>query len=157
MALLNKVQKTLKKDYTFQYKVIGSYTRNMIAYDKKGKTGFDFDVNIFPNDDDENFTAKDLKLKFKKALDANGQTYGFAPAEDSTRVLTIKVKDQKHSRVIYSVDFAIVHNYQHDNDEICQQYVHHNKQQRSYKWELQPAGYHLLPDKIKWIKDNGLW
>lgn len=158
IELLGKIQKTLKKYYTFQYKFIGSYARNMITYDKKGNTGFDFDVNIYPNDNDETtLTAEELRLSFKEALDKYGAAYGFAPAEDSTRVLTIKVKDRKNSRVVYSVDFAIVHDYIDNGGQDVQEYVRNNKKQRSYTWESQPKGYHMLPEKIKWVKDNGLW
>ena len=27
----------------------------------------------------------------------------------------------------------------------------------SYSWEYQPKGYLLLPEKIEWLKSNGLW
>ena len=157
MALLKEVRKELKKDYTFQHKVVGSYARNMITYDAKGNTGYDFDVNIYPNDDDNTIKPKDLKLKLKAALDKYGKAHGFAPAEDSTRVLTLKVKDQKHSRIVYSVDFCIVNDYTDDDGEERQEYIRFNKGQRSYTWEQQPDGYYMLPDKIQWCKDNRLW
>ena len=157
MQLLREVRKELKKDYTFQHRIVGSYGRNMMTYDAKGNVGPDFDVNIYPNDDDNTIKPKDLKLKFKAALDKCGPAHGFAAAEDSTRVLTIKIKDRKNSRVVFSVDFCIVNDYTDDNGDERQEYIRFNKKQNSYSWGQQPAGYYMLPEKIQWIKDNWLW
>lgn len=157
MQLIREVRNDLRRHYTFQHRIIGSYARNMITYDKKSNIGFDFDVNIYPNDDEERFTPKQIKRLFKKALDKHVQSHGFDFAEDSTRVLTIKVKDRKHSRVLYSVDFAFVNDYEDDNGNDCQEYIRFNKKQLSYSWVQQPSGYYMLPEKIQWIKENGLW
>lgn len=155
MQLLREVHKELKNHYTFQQKMVGSYARNMITYDEKSNVGFDFDVNIIPNDDNE-FEAKEIKMLFKHALDNHVKSHCFDFAEDSTRVLTIKVKDQKNSKVIYSVDFAFVNDYEDEEGE-HQEYIHNNKKQGSYTWEDQPNGYYMLPDKVEWIKAHGLW
>ena len=157
MELLREFRKELRMDYTFQHKLVGSYSRNMITFDAKSNVGFDFDVNIYPNDDEEKFTAKEIKLKFKRALDKWGSSHGFDDAEDSTRVLTIKVKDRKHSKVVYSVDFAFVNDYVDNKGNERQQYIHLDKNQMNYSWEQQPKGYYELPEKIQWIKDNNLW
>ena len=157
MQLLRAVRKDLKKTYTFQHRIVGSYSRNMITYDTKGNIGFDFDVNIYPNDDENEINPKNLKLKLKAALDKLGPTHGFSPAEDSTRVLTIKVKDRKHSKVIYSVDFCIVNDYIDDYGDERQEYIRFNKKQNSYFWVEQPRGYYMLPEKIEWLKENHLW
>ena len=85
MLLLQEVRKELKGHYTFQHRVVGSYARNMITYDAKSNVGFDFDVNIYPNDD--GMEPKQIKLQFKKALDKHVKAHGFDYAEDSTRVL----------------------------------------------------------------------
>lgn len=157
MQLLREIRSALKKQYTFQHRMVGSYSRNMITYDKKTNVGFDFDINIYPNDDNENFKPKEIKSLFKQALDKHVYFHGFDYAEDSTRVLTIKVKDKKHSRIIYSVDFAFVNDYEDDYGNKRQEYIRFNKKQRSYTWNEQPSGYYLLPQKIEWIKENGLW
>lgn len=155
IKLLNEVRNELRGYYTFQHKFVGSYSRNMISYDTKSNVGFDFDVNIYPND--KELTAKEIKMRFKKALDKWGSRHGFDSAEDSTRVLTIKIKDRKHSRVVYSVDFAFVYDYTDDNGDQKQLYIHFNKKQNEYSWEHQPDGYYKLPEKIQWIKNNNLW
>ena len=157
MLLLREVREELKKHYTFQHGLVGSYARNMITYDQKSNVGFDFDVNIYPNDDEQEFTPDQIKLLFKKALDHHVKDHGFDYAEDSTRVLTIKIKDRKHSRVLFSVDFAFVYNYTYEDGTQRQQYIRHNKKQGVYTWEDQPEGYYMLPEKISWIKEKGLW
>ena len=157
MLLLREVREELKKHYTFQHDLVGSYARNMITYDQKSNVGFDFDVNIYPNDDEQKFTPEQIKLLFKKALDHHVKDHGFDYAEDSTRVLTIKIKDRKHSRVLFSVDFAFVYNYTDEDGTQRQQYIRHNKKQGVYAWEEQPKGYYMLPEKVSWIKTQGLW
>ena len=76
--------------------------------------------------------------------------------EDSTRVLTIKIKDAEHSRTVFSIDFAFVRDYTDDGFK-RQEYIHLNKKQKSYTWNMQPEGYYLLQDKVDWIKAQGLW
>ena len=46
--LIKKVQKDISSEYTFHYQFIGSSARNMITADRKGNVGFDFDINIIP-------------------------------------------------------------------------------------------------------------
>ena len=79
--------------------------------------------------------------------------FGYDSCEDSTRVLTIKVKDTHNSKILHSCDFAIVHDY--GNDE--QEYIRFNKKQNSYSWEAQSKGFYKLPDKIDFCKNNNLW
>ena len=157
MLLLQEVRENLKKHYTFQHRLVGSYARNMITYDQKSNVGFDFDVNIYPNDDEQKLTPKQIKLLFKKALDKHVNEHGFDYAEDNTRALTIKIKDRKRSRVLFNVDFAFVNDYTDDDGTKHQEYIHHNKQQGAYTWEAQPEGYYMLPEKVSWIKEQGLW
>lgn len=155
--ILNQVHRDLSKHYTFQAKAVGSYSRNMITRDMKGNTGFDFDFNIYPNDDENSFLAKEIKLLFKQSLDKFARNYGYDYAEDSTRVLTIKVKDRANSRILHSVDFAFVNDYEDDKENACQEYIRFNKKHNSYSWEEQPQGFYMLPERIDWLKENDLW
>ena len=127
MEILSLVHDDLRKQYTFQHEPVGSYSRNMITHDAKSNIGFDFDINIYPNDEENRFTAKQIKLLFKQSLDKFAYRYGYDFAEDSTRVLTIKVKDRKNSRILHSVDFAFVNDYEDDDGYDCQEYIHYNK------------------------------
>ena len=156
--LIREVQQKLRGTYTFQFKIVGSYERNMITYDGNGNAGFDLDVNIWPNDKEERFSPKELKLKFKEALDSFGTKYGFSPAEDSTRVLTIKVKDRRHAQILYSVDFAFVNNYTGRDGREHQQIIRYRKNQGSYVWEEQGDRGTDLREKEVWLKKNNqLW
>lgn len=119
MEILSLVHDDLRKQYTFQHKPVGSYSCDMITYDAKSNVGFDFDINIYPNDEENRFTAKQIKLLFKQSLDKFAYRYSYDFAEDSTRVLTIKVKDRKNSRILHSVDFAFVNDYEDDDGYDC--------------------------------------
>lgn len=154
IQIINSVQNQVRKDFTFRYDFVGSVKRNMVTYDIGTNVGFDFDVNIQVNDKECRFSAKEIKTKIRIALNKIVHRYGYDNAEDSTRVLTIKVKDKKNSRIIHSCDFAIVNNYTDDNGNDRQQYIRFNKNQNAYTWEDQPDEYYLLDEKAEWIKDN---
>ena len=84
MEIISLVHDDLRKQYTFQHKPVGSYSRDMITYDAKSNIGFDFDINIYPNDEENRFTAKQIKLLFKQSLDKFAHRYGYDFAEDSS-------------------------------------------------------------------------
>jgi len=152
LKLIYEVQDIVRNKFTFQYEFIGSSSRNMITYDTKSNIGFDFDVNFHINYDDENFTPKQIRTIIKNAIDKVAPNHGYGFCEDSTRVLTIKQKDCKHSKILHSCDFAIVF-----NGEDGQQYIRYNKDTQNYTWEFQGEGFESLPKKISWLKDNNLW
>ncbi len=156
-SLIREVQLLVRDKFTFQFYPVGSYARNMITHDTKSNVGFDFDINIEPNDEGETYSAKQLRKTFQDALNQIAPKYGFDYPEGSTRVLTIKVKDRKNSRIIYSCDFAIVNNYKDEDGYNRQEYIRFNKSHNSYGWYEQPKGYYMLPDKIEWTKERGLW
>lgn len=152
LNLINEVQDIVRDKFTFQYKFIGSSSRNMITYDTKSNIGFDFDVNFYVNDDDETFTPKQIRTIIKNAIDKVASKYGYDYCEDSTRVLTIKQKDNKRAKILHSCDFAIV--YYHENG---QKYIRFNKETNRYTWEFQGVGFEALPEKIDWLKEHDLW
>lgn len=151
--LIHEVQDEVQKYFTFQYKVVGSASRDMVTQDLKSNKGFDFDVNFYPNDDEEEFKPKEIRDIFRNALNRIAPKYGYGWCEDSTRVLTIKVVDLKKSAIVYSCDFAIVF----DCDDGRQQYIRYNKKKNEYSWEYQPQGYQMLDEKIQWLKQQNLW
>ena len=155
--ILNQIHRIMRKNFTFQHKMVGSYSRNMITHDIKSNVGYDFDVDIYPNDNDNNYSPKEIKLLFKEALDEVAPNYGFDYAEDSTRVLTIKFKDRKNSRILHHVDFAFVNDYEDDEGNECQEYIHFDKKHENYFWNEQSYGFHMLHERIDWLKENGLW
>lgn len=61
--IVYEVQNLVRDNFTFNFTLIGSSSRNMITYDAKSNIGFDFDINIEVNDDDENFEPKEIRTK----------------------------------------------------------------------------------------------
>lgn len=156
--IICRLQDEVRDAFTFQYHFIGSSERKMITRDKSSNIGFDFDVNIEVNDPDEDYSAEEIRNILRKGLDKVTHPYGYRIfeydyTEDSTRVLTIKVKDRINFCILYSCDFCIIY----ECDDGQQQYIRYNKKQRSYSWEYQPKGYYKLSDKIAWIKKHKLW
>lgn len=150
--IINKVQDEVRDKFTFQFTFIGSSNRNMITYDPTTNRGFDFDVNIEVNDDDECYEPEEIRNILRRAFDRIAPSYGYSYCEDSTRVLTIKHKDHRQSRVLHSCDFAIVH-----NCEEGQQYIRYDKRFNTYSWVFQTQSYHDLEKRAETLKKKGFW
>lgn len=151
--IIHRLQDEVRNKFTFQYHFVGSSQRKMITRDRNSNTGFDFDVNIEVNDPDENYSAGEIRNILRDGLDKVTNPYGYDYTEDSTRVLTIKVKDKSNSRILHSCDFCIINECSNGR----QQYIRYNKKHSSYSWGYQPKGYTELPGKMEWIKKHRLW
>lgn len=151
--ILYMVQDLVRDNFTFSFTPIGSSSRNMITCDAKSNIGFDFDINIEVNDDNEDFGPKEIRTIIRTAIDRVAPRYGYKNCEDSTRVLTIKKVDTSHSRIIHSCDFAIVYNC----GDGRQQYIRFNKDNNYYFWEYQGKGFVGLEKKMDWLKRENLW
>lgn len=151
--ILYMVQDLVRDNFTFSFTPIGSSSRNMITCDAKSNIGFDFDINIEVNDDNEDFEPKEIRTIIRTAIDRVAPRYGYKNCEDSTRVLTIKKVDTSHSRIIHSCDFAIVYNC----GDGRQQYIRFNKDNNYYFWEYQGKGFVGLEKKMDWLKRETLW
>ena len=151
--ILYMVQDLVRDNFTFSFTPIGSSSRNMITCDAKSNIGFDFDINIEVNDDNEDFEPKEIRTIIRTAIDRVAPRYGYKNCEDSTRVLTIKKVDTSHSRIIHSCDLAIVYNC----GDGRQQYIRFNKDNNYYFWEYQGKGFVGLEKKMDWLKRENLW
>lgn len=151
--ILYEVQDLVRDKFTFSFTPIGSSSRNMITYDAKSNIGFDFDINIEVNDDNEDFEPKEIRTIIRNAIDRIAPRYGYKCCDDSTRVLTIKKVNTFSSRIIHSCDFAIVYNCTDGR----QQYICFNKDNNYYSWEYQGKGFVGLNKKIDWLKKKSLW
>ena len=151
--LFYEVQDLARDHFTFKFTTVGSSSHNMITYDANSNIGFDFDINIEVNDDDENFEPKEIREIVRNAINRAASRYGYKNCEDSTRVLTIKMVDTSHSRIIHSCDFAIVYNC----GDGRQQYIRFNKDNNYYSWEYQGKGFVGLEKKMDWLKRENLW
>lgn len=155
MNIIHEVQKNVRKKFTFRYDFVGSDKYNLVTCDFKSNVGFDFDVDVEVNDDEEHFSAKEIKEILLDAFSKVSREYGYDFTENSTRVITIKVKDKEKSKILHSCDFAIVNNYIDDNECQRQEYIHFDKKNNTYNWQSQPTSYYELPKKFRWIKNNG--
>lgn len=152
IEILHQVQDYVRDDFTFQFTFIGSSSRNMITYDPTTNIGFDFDVNITVNDDDEDYSPEEIRTILHNAFSRFMIAYGYNKCEQSTRVISIKVVDQWSSRVIRSCDFAVV--YEGRNG---QQYIRFNKERNYFSWEFQTQPYKELEFRADYLKENGHW
>ena len=157
IELINLVQDEVRDKFTFRFDFIGSASRNMITRDKKSNIGYDFDVNIRVNDDDNEYSAKEIRRILKDGFDKHSKKFQYDYAEDSKRVLTIKVKDRKNSKILHSCDFAVANDYTDNQVNYHQKFIYFNKKQNTYEWQEQPEGFYMLDEKIGWIKENDLW
>ena len=153
IQLINMVQDEIRDRFTFRYDFIGSSSRNMITREVNGNTGYDFDVNIRVNDPEENFSAEEIRKILINGFNKFNRYFNYDYAEDSTRVITIKVKDRVNSRLVHSCDFAVVF----DCGNGRQQYIRFNKMQNSYYWEYQPKEFYQLTERIEKIKKANYW
>ena len=156
LDIVHGAQDLLRDKFTFSYDFIGSSSRNMITCDYTTNKGFDFDINLHINDDDEDYSAKEIKQDVMKAINKVARPMGFEPCENSTRVITLKKLAPYRNRIEYSCDFALVYDWEDDNGKKHQQYIRFQKNQDSYYWDNQPDGYNL-EEKVLWIKKHGLW
>ena len=148
IQILNEVQDEVRDDFTFQYHFIGSTKRKMITRDMKSPIGFDFDVNIEVNDDDEDYSATDIRNILRPIITRVSWKYGFNKCEDSTRVITIKMTNPWRSTIEHSCDFAIVYG---------NQYIRFNKGTQTYTWEYQSKNHNDIEKRADILKKNGCW
>lgn len=153
--IIHRVQDEVRDDFTFSYYYVGSSAknRNLVTYDPTTQTGFDFDVNIDVNDDEEDYSPKEIREILSEAFNRVVRHYGYRNCEDSTSVLTIKFMDSSNPyRIDHSCDFAIVH-----EGKTRQQYIRFNKKQGTYTWEFRPKGFKHLEERAEWLKQHKLW
>lgn len=139
---------------TFQPMLVGSGRRHMVTRIKGGNGGFDLDYNIelhIP----EGWGPRDIHAAFINALRRALDSTPYSDPEESTSSFTVKLVDHGRSRVVHSIDIAIV---VPDNDRM-QHYLRYNKPFGSFSFE--PRGYRFndrtYVDEIKeYYKDKGV-
>ncbi|MBO5021860.1 MAG: hypothetical protein J6C53_00055 [Clostridia bacterium] len=177
-VIIHKVQDFLRENniLTFQYHLVGSASnqRHLVTRVINGNQGFDMDYNIIiqwvnPNHNTPEKIKKNLMQTFNKFLKGN-----FKYCEDSTSVFTIKKVDKQNSKIIYSYDFAIVHNFEENcknpdyDDEYDdpkyeyftierQEYIYFDKSTKKYSWEVRPDAFNDHKYKEQYIKQAELW
>lgn len=148
IQILNEVQDGVRDDFTFQYHFIGSTKRKMITRDMKSNIGFDFDVDLTVNDDEEDYDPDEIRNILRNAITKVSRRYGFTKCEDSTRVITIKMTNPWRSTIEHSCDFAIVYG---------NQYIRFNKGTQTYTWEYQSKNHNDIEKRADILKKTGYW
>ena len=152
IELIKAVQKEVKNYFTFRFDFVGSSSRNMITCERNCNIGYDFDVNIEPNDPEEEYNAEEIRNIIFKAFEKHMRRFGYSKIENSTSVITIKAVDRKNKRIVHSCDFAIVYNCEDGR----QQYIRFSKfVPFAFYWEFRDNDYYI-DDKFQWIQENGL-
>ena len=153
--IIKNVQNILRKDFTFQFKLVGSGNRHLITREINGNKGFDFDYNLILNKYYSN--PKYVKEKIIKAINQaiKGTKYDFA--ENSTTSITIKVKDTKNKKIEHSCDFAIVY-YSETSEEKSFKYIQYDKIKNQYIWTIRQNSNNI-DDKLVWLRKhvNNYW
>ncbi|MBD5503712.1 MAG: hypothetical protein HDR09_08225 [Lachnospiraceae bacterium] len=148
--IIHEVQGIVRDDFTFQFRSVGSSSRNMITRDLKSNKGFDFDFDLEINDDDENYTPAEIRHIIKNAIDRVAPRYGYRRCNDSTRVLTIRKVNTFTCQILHSCDFALVHSCWDGR----QQYIRFNKKNNTYTWEFQGKGFKNFDKRFNWLMAN---
>ena len=154
ISIIMETQDLLRDDCAFRFCFVGSDRRDMVTCDPKTNIGYDFDIDLELSGDGCKYAPKEIKAKFIGALDQVIRKYGYDCAENSTRVITIKLKDRQNSRILHSCDFAIIRSCTDKSGCRRRQYIHFNKKQNSYSWKELPDHYRLS-EKAQWVKDHG--
>ena len=77
LDLIHEVQDIVRDEFTFHYEFVGSSSRNMITYDAKSNIGFDFDINLHVNDDNEDYTPKEIRSIIRNAINRIAISHGY--------------------------------------------------------------------------------
>ncbi|MBR0158212.1 MAG: hypothetical protein IJM24_03905 [Clostridia bacterium] len=155
--IIRRAQKHLHdRGMTFQFRLIGSGGNHLITRVKGGNKGFDFDYNLILQDRGEDgYDAKDVKEKFMDAFKIALKGTKYKAPEDSTSVLTIKVVDTAHSRIVHSCDFAIIYYPESGMEGEYKYLLNHKDGRYSFETRTESKG---LEQKLKAIKDySGGW
>lgn len=155
--IIYNAQDILRGKFTFSYRFIGSSSRDMITYDPKTNKGFDFDVDLCINDAEECFTAKEVRVKLKKAFEMAAIGKFFESCRESSRVFTLKNMSLfPNEWKPYSCDFAIVRNRKEKRGRKHKEFIHFRKNTGEYQWNEQQRGYDL-EERVEWLRKNKLW
>lgn len=94
-----------KKGITFTYQLVGSAKRNLVVCHPT--KGIDCDYQLILQSNKNGLNESEIKRLFRLSFDRH-RPAGFSPCEDSTSALTMRKKDAKHSKILYSFDIVIL-------------------------------------------------
>lgn len=104
--MLSSVRKDVKREgITFTCNLVGSAKRNLVVCHPT--KGIDCDYQLILQSNKNGLNESEIKRLFRSSFDRHRPT-GFSPCEDSTSALTMRKKDAKHSKILYSFDIVIL-------------------------------------------------
>lgn len=104
--MLSSVRKDVKREgITFTCNLVGSAKRNLVVCHPT--KGIDCDYQLILQSNKNGLNESEIKRLFRLSFDWHRPT-GFSPCEDSTSALTMRKKDAKHSKILYSFDIVIL-------------------------------------------------
>lgn len=104
--MLSSVRKDVKREgITFTCNLVGSAKRNLVVCHPT--KGIDCDYQLILQSNKNGLNESEIKRIFRLSFDRHRPT-GFSPCEDSTSALTMRKKDAKHSKILYSFDIVIL-------------------------------------------------
>ena len=141
---------TKRKGYSFTFHPIGSLKRQLITRVIGGNKGFDIDVDLVipepPNGGKG--LGKEIFDIFYDAVRKSFKHTKFSDPEDSTSVMTLKYVDTKNSRIVYSIDLAIMFFDEEGNAHV----LHHYKENGGYGFQKRfESG---INEKEEWVLEN---
>lgn len=134
-GIIRQLQKVMREKYSITFKptLVGSAKRSLVTRVINGNTGFDFDYNFFIQKSFA-YDPKKIKFLFINELNKNLTDIGWnTHVKNNRQAMTIKCINRVQSRIIYSCDFAIVHDYEDKND-IFQKILIYDKETNNYVW-----------------------
>lgn len=155
--IIHSVQDLVRDEFTFQYQLIGSGGRHLITRIKGGNQGYDFDYNLILNGPGEGkiWMPEFARVTILNALKEAVKKSPFNDPNNKTSALSIKVIDQKNSRIVHGCDFAVVY-YPENQDSHYYKYARFNKADSSYTWEERKLSRNV-DEKREWIDVNNHW
>ena len=76
IELIKTVQREVEECFTFRFDFVGSSSRNMITCERNGNIGYDFDVNIEPNDP-EKYSPEEIRRIIFDAFKKHMYRFGY--------------------------------------------------------------------------------
>lgn len=157
-SCISKIYDEIPDEIDFGWDFVGSANRYGVAFITRrinGNKGFDFDVNLYVENPDENnfWKAKYMRAQFYLAIQKVFKKYGYEDPEDRTSVIRVKMVDKKDSKIIHSIDFAIFQGIKNADGEFIEKYAR-KYDNGSYGWTSRGGKNDDALAKLKWLNDN---
>lgn len=125
-----------EKGLTFECRLVGSAKRHLVI--RHHNRGFDLDFQIILQKNKNQLSEKNIKQLFIDLLNPLITSEGFNNCDDSTSAITIKMVDERKSKIIAGYDIVILRKSIDDieNTEILRHYKNCNPE--IWKFELLP-------------------